>query len=114
MATEKRIQVFINENTEVGTFQDAIYFSEAEYNALSERDIADLVAARVSKYVETVKNPPPITPPTREELLAFRAELKARVSEVETKYTPTREELLAELALSEQKVVDLTNRTRGR
>lgn len=70
MAINKFIQVRISENTEIGQFNDAIYYTEDEFNKLSEDDINVSIKERVDNWVAFVKeqsSKEPV-PPTVEDL----------------------------------------------
>ena len=71
MATwEKKIQVKITANTDVGRFNDAIYFDEAAFDALSSNEIDVMANARVDAwvaFVEAQSSQPPYVP-TKDDL----------------------------------------------
>lgn len=68
MELTKRIQVLISDITEVGVFQDALYFTEAEFSVKTEKDIEDAAKERVGDYVDAVLSAPPPVPLTAEQV----------------------------------------------
>jgi hypothetical protein len=51
-----RIQVLINKDTNQGRFNDAMYFTADEYNALSNQQVKDMANARKDAWVRAVKD----------------------------------------------------------
>lgn len=97
MANTYRIQVITKEFIpEVGTeYQDAQYFDVPvdmtieQFQAEKEAEINAEKEARIQRYVDAVKNPPPVVEPTKEELMAQKAELlaqaEAQIAELDVK-----------------------------
>ena len=79
------VQVRFKEQTEVGEYNDALYFTQAEYQAKSQGDIDAMKQVRVTNLVNLVKNPLAYVEPTKSELQAQKAELEAQLSDVNTK-----------------------------
>lgn len=87
------------------TLQDAIVLPEAEYNALSDKDIENLKQERFNNWQEVIKNPPPPEKePSKEEVIASldeqissltqqkeSLEASAQVSEVSINPTPIKD-----------------------
>jgi hypothetical protein len=67
LGTDVRIQVPIKAQTEVGEYNSALYFTPAEYAALTQEQIDAMKQARVSAWVEAVKNPPVVEEPIIDE-----------------------------------------------
>ena len=63
---EKRIQVIFKTDTEHGTYQDALWFSEAEYSELKQEDLDRMKQKRVDNWLKVVSTP--AVEPTVEEL----------------------------------------------
>lgn len=89
MAQQIFIQVRYSEATEVGEFNDALYYTEAHYAVLTQKDIDNEKAIRKAAWVDAVKNPPPPVAPTRAELEKLisdidtqRAEYQAKLDEI--------------------------------
>lgn len=81
-----RIQVLISEDTEIGRFQDSLYFSKAEFDELSDGALLAQKKDRKDKWVKAVKDASKKEyNPTEEELLAYKAELEAQLAEVNSK-----------------------------
>lgn len=82
-----RIQVLISEDTELGKYQDALYFSPSEYEALKDEEVAQMSASRAQKWVNSVKlaSSQERPEPSKEELQAQADELAAQLSEVQGK-----------------------------
>lgn len=51
-----RIQVLIRKDTSQGQFTDAMYFSKAEFDALSNADVRAMAEARKDAWVQAVKD----------------------------------------------------------
>lgn len=62
MTQENRRQIVFDALTQYGVYRDALYFTEAEYAALTQQDIDALIQGRVSAYIANIQNPAP--PPT--------------------------------------------------
>ncbi len=61
-----RIQVIFREETSHGAYQDALWFSQAEYDALTPETLAAMKQARIDNWIKVVTTPAP--EPTAEEL----------------------------------------------
>ena len=68
---EKKVEIIfhIREKTPYGNYNDSLYYSFADWAALTEVDLAAAVTARVDKWIAVVTNPPPPRVPTEEELI---------------------------------------------
>lgn len=77
------IQVRIARDTKVGRFRDAMYFSVAEYQALTNQQVLDLAAERAQAWVSAVEeaNQRPRSRATREWLLQFKEEIERQLAE---------------------------------
>ena len=75
MSQEVFIQVKFKEHTEVGEYNDAIYFTEDEYAVVDQKSIDQIKKKRVDNFVDSIKNPPPVEEPTKEELQKIMEEL---------------------------------------
>lgn len=84
---EVRVQVLIRRDTPQGRFQDAIYLSVAEFEALKDEEIEALKDARVAGWMAAVDaaKTAPRYEPTKAELEAEKASLEAQVAEVNAK-----------------------------
>jgi len=51
-----RIQVLIRKDTPHGSFSDALYFTRAEFDALSNQAVRDMANARKDAWVQAVKD----------------------------------------------------------
>lgn len=85
-----QIKVDINEQTELGQFVSSLYFTPAEYEQLTEQDIANKAKAEADKWVAFVKEqsskePEPQPEPTVEELEAQKQILEQQLQEVNNK-----------------------------
>lgn len=80
------IAVHICEPTECGQYCDTLYFTPAEYDALSDDDIAAAVRERTKNWVEFVQAQAKAAPvePTDEEVAARKAELQAELDTLNT------------------------------
>lgn len=52
-----RVQVIFSEETPKGTFQDALYYTLAEYNVLKQSAIDTAKQERVNTWIAIVSNP---------------------------------------------------------
>lgn len=82
-----KIQYRIKENTKNGEFNDAIYYTKEEFEALDQSVVDAQVALRVTNWVKLVDEQSKIVPqePTQEELEAQKAELERQLGEVNDK-----------------------------
>ena len=98
MPNTYRIQVITKDETEVGTYQDAQYFSIPtdmtleQFQKENEGAIEDEKNRRIANWIDAVKNPPAPVEPSKEDLqaeeaaiLEQKAMLDARVSEIAVK-----------------------------
>jgi hypothetical protein len=89
-ADEIFVQIRIDQQTEVGRFKDALYYPVEQWNSVDPASVEAERQARIEKWVDQIKNPPP-TPdpvePTKEELQAqadaIAAEIAARQAELQ-------------------------------
>jgi hypothetical protein len=72
-----KIQIPIREDTEIGQFNDALYYTLDEIAAMKEADVAQVVSARVGNWVSFVKEQSSkVAPePTKEDLEAEKVKL---------------------------------------
>lgn len=76
-----RIQVLINKDTNQGRFNDAMYFTADEYNALSNQQVKDMANARKDAWVRAVKDAAKNARViTKAEKLAFKAQLDQQLA----------------------------------
>ncbi len=87
MASEEKVlvQVRFREDTAFGEYSDALYYTQAEYAVMKEKEITAAKQERVSKWVASMQNPGTEVEPTKEELEAEKAELQERVDDLETR-----------------------------
>lgn len=88
MADQVFVQVRIKENTVYGPFNDALYFTEAQYATVTEKELADLKQARVDAWLDMIENPPPEIPPTKKQLEEVAVILTERLAEIHLKLDP--------------------------
>lgn len=90
-----RVQILIEEQTELGKFSDAIYLPLAQYQALSQDDLDAMKKARADAWVQTVKDmSAQITPdPTPEELQTVKNALTEQLAAVELQLSDVSEEV---------------------
>ena len=62
------IQVRFQEETDYGSYHDALYFTQAEYDALKQEDIDTLKQKRIDNWVYIITHPPEYVEPTLKEL----------------------------------------------
>lgn len=85
MAYPIKIQVLIKEETKYGTFCDALYFTQDEYYSLTEDEITQKAFQRVFNWVDAIENKPPEIEVTKVQLEDEKAELLARISDIDSK-----------------------------
>ena len=64
---EAKIQIIFRIDTKYGTFQDALWFTQGEYDKLSQGDIDTMKQERVDNWIKVVSAP--ITDVSEEEKL---------------------------------------------
>lgn len=107
-----RVQYFISKDTEIGTFNDALYFTAQEFTMLPEHKLQELVDERANAWVDSVKTASIVeTVVAKEDLQAEKAELEARIDEIETKIVdaPLKADIVeavAEVVTSEEIVTE--------
>ena len=74
------IQVRFKEQTEVGQYNDALYYTQAEYAAVKQKDIDAEKQRRITNWIDRVKNAPLPIEPTIEDL---RSELGMKKKDIE-------------------------------
>ena len=65
---EIRIQVIFRTDTLYGTYQDALWFSQTEYDALKQDDLDRMKQERIDNWIKVVTTPS--VEPTKEAKLA--------------------------------------------
>lgn len=85
MSEQIMVQVRFKEQTEVGEYNDALYFTQAEYQSKAQVEIDALKQGRINNWVNAVKNPPVYVEPTKAELQEQKINLEAQLAEVNTK-----------------------------
>ena len=81
---EIRIQVIFKADTPHGTYQDALWFTEDEYTALTSEVLEAMKQDRIDKWIEAVTNPPVVTELTSEERIAqIQAEIDDLIARVQ-------------------------------
>ena len=79
-----RVQYLIKQETDKGQFNDAIYYSKTEFEALPEQDLQSQVAERVTNWITYAEQQALIVPvePTKEELEAQKLDLENQLSRI--------------------------------
>lgn len=85
MADQVWVQVRFRTPTEVGEYQDALYYPLSDYAGLGQAKIDDEKAARAASYVSAMKNPPAPIVPTKQQLQDAKAQLVAQVADLDVK-----------------------------
>lgn len=70
MADIIKIQYIFSEETKHGQYNDALYFTQTEFENITQDEIDALKKERISKWVEYLDNPVIANEPTKEELQA--------------------------------------------
>lgn len=79
------VQVRISKQTEFGQYNDAIYLSASEYQAMTQAQIDAMVNERVNSWVLTVQSPSVAVEPTADELINEAAQLQSRLGVLQQK-----------------------------
>ena len=85
MSEQIMIQIRFKEQTEVGEYNDALYFDLPTYENMIQADVDVLKQARVTNWVNSAKNAPAPIEPTKAELQAQKAELETQLLDINTK-----------------------------
>ena len=85
MSEQIMVQIRFSEDTEVGTFTDALYLTMYEYVGKPQSEIDTLKQARVTTFVNSVKNAVPAPEPTKAELQADVANLQKQIDSLNIK-----------------------------
>ena len=88
-----KIQVQFTQTTEFGEYSDAIYFSPAEYEALTEEELTALQNERVANWIQTIKDSQVVVEPTDEELLAEKTAIEQQIAQLEDR----KEDIISQL-----------------
>jgi hypothetical protein len=100
-----RLQIQIQEDTPMGAYHDALYFSPGEIDHLDEKAVTDVAKARVDNWVAFVteqSSKPPVEP-TKEELIAQQAEFQKQLDSLVGRVIANRDTAKADLqAISAQ------------
>lgn len=80
-----RVTYLINQKTAVGDLNDALHFTQADWNALKPADVDALVQKRVDAFITLVQNPPPPPDPGLPDLQAAAVSLKQELDAVNVK-----------------------------
>ncbi len=83
------VQVRIHKQTELGEFNDAVYYSLSDWSQLSQKALDAAVQERADAWVDKVKNAPTPLPLTKQQLQAQAAELQAQLIDVTAKINET-------------------------
>lgn len=79
----KKIQINIDEETKYGKFSDSMYFTEEEFNELSEKEVNSRIEERLIKWIDFMDNKPEDLGPTVEQLITHKEKLQALIDEAE-------------------------------
>lgn len=66
-------------------YNDALYFTQEEYQAKSQSEIDMLKQERVTNWTNVIKNPPAFVEPTKAQLQEQKINLEAQLVDVNTK-----------------------------
>ena len=85
METQKSIKIWFKVDTERGPYQDALYFTDAEFKLLKQSDIESQAQARADAWVEFVNNPPVVPELTKEEMQLEVDSIAQQIIELENR-----------------------------
>ena len=81
--TPLKIQYRIKVQTEIGEFNDALYFTKEEWSKLTQEELAAMVKKRVDNWVNIIKHPAPVAEPTKEELQAQAEQMQMQIEDMQ-------------------------------
>lgn len=107
MKTTTMIQVRFSEQTEIGEFNDALYFTEEEFAGLKPEDIEIAAKSRVANWTEAVAAASKVVAvePTVEELEAEVAQVQMEIDRL-TAYKTERTAVLSARVVVKEPVVE--------
>ena len=85
MPDKVMIQVRFSKQTTLGEYNDALYYTQADYASLDPVVVEAEKQSRADAWVNAVKNAPTSVEPTKEELQAQKAVLEEQLADVNTK-----------------------------
>ena len=88
-----KIQVNFQADTEFGSFSDALYFSQSEYEALTEEQLTAMQNERIANFVQSIKDSQVVVEPTDEELLAEKVTIEQQIAQLEDR----KEDIISQL-----------------
>lgn len=97
-ADQTRVQVLIEQNTEVGRFQDALYYPLDTFPGTDSKKVQDDRSVRIASFVDAVKNPPIVQPPpekSKDELLKRAADLQESLAATQAELADVNAKLAA-------------------
>jgi len=80
-----KIQYHIKVQTEIGEFNDSLYFTPEEWTKLTQEELAQKIKARVDNWVNSVKHPAAEkapAKPSKEELQIQADQLKQQLDQI--------------------------------
>ena len=80
--TDAYIQVRIKQDTEVGQFNDSLYYTPEQWFNATTSEIDAKKQERVDNWVNIVKNPPIYVPPTKVELNELKKQLEGKIQDI--------------------------------
>ena len=107
MADIVMVQIRFKVQTAYGEFNDALYYTEAEYAALSEADIETAKQVRINAWITGRENPAPYTEPTQEEWRKYYNDIQTDADKIKENIVYTKEELKTEKTELEAKLVQI-------
>ena len=85
METQKTIKIWFKVDTEKGAFQDALYFTEDEFNNLKNGEVETQAQARADAWVAFLNNPPIPVELTKEEMQLEANNIAQQILDLEAK-----------------------------
>lgn len=89
LADKIYVQIRFKEETEFGIYSDSLFYTQAEYAALSDGAKVAAKQSRVAAYVSGVKNPPAPPVLTKQELQAAKTSLLSEIAVLDAKIATT-------------------------
>lgn len=79
------IQIKYKVTTEVGEFNDALYYTQSDYQNIPRYQIDTEKQSRIDNFINLIKNPPIAKDPTKQELQNAKSVLLAQIADLDIK-----------------------------
>jgi len=105
----KKIQILISEPVEINgmtiAYNDALYYTEEQFEKLTQEDIDAEVKLRVENFQDAINNPPPVPEPSQEDIELQLQQIEQQKIQLESMKVETIEKLAV---FSDERLGDLS------